>query len=54
MAATPKGPQKARIDYTIDRQVYDNFVRTCSKKGYTPNVIIERLMKKYFEQDNIV
>jgi hypothetical protein len=51
MAATPKGPQKAKIDYNIDRFVYDDFVRLCSKKGYAPVVIIERLMKKYTELD---
>jgi hypothetical protein len=50
MAATPKGPQKARIDYNIDRQTYDDFVRLCSKQGFAPVVVVERLMKKYIEQ----
>ncbi|MBR9702645.1 hypothetical protein GOV10_01290 [Candidatus Woesearchaeota archaeon] len=49
MAATPKKPQKMKIDYNIDKPTYDDFVRLCSKKGFTPNVIIERLMKKYVE-----
>lgn len=50
MAATPKGPQKVRIDYNIDKPTYDDFVRMCSKKGFTPNIIVERLMKKYTDQ----
>jgi hypothetical protein len=49
MAATPKGPQKVRIDYNIDKQIYDDFVRACSKKGFMPNVLVERMMKKYTE-----
>ncbi len=49
MAATPKGAKKMKIDYMIDRGIYDEFVKACSKKGYTPNVIIERLMKRYNE-----
>lgn len=49
MASTPKGPQKVRIDYNIDKPTYDDFVRLVSKKGYVPTVIVERLMKKYVE-----
>ena len=49
MAATPKKPQKVKLDYNIDKQVYDDFVRMCSKKGFAPNVITERIMKKYTE-----
>ncbi len=47
MAATAKKPQKVRLDYNIDKQTYDDFVKACSRKGYAPNVIVERLMKKY-------
>ncbi|MBW2965088.1 hypothetical protein KY363_06530 [Candidatus Woesearchaeota archaeon] len=49
MAATPKGPQKVRIDYNIDKPTYDEFVKACGKKGYAPNVVVERLMKKFIE-----
>jgi hypothetical protein len=49
MAATPKGPQKVRIDYNIDKQIYDEFIRTCSKKGFAPNIVVEKIMKKYVE-----
>lgn len=49
MAATPKKQQKVRLDYNIDKQAYDDFVKACSRKGYAPNVVVERLMKKYTE-----
>ena len=46
MAATPKKPQKVKIDYNIDKDIYDTFVKICSSKGYAPGVIVERLMKR--------
>ena len=49
MAATPKGPQKVRIDYNIDKQIYDQFVRVCSAHTYAPQIVVERLMKKFIE-----
>jgi hypothetical protein len=49
MAATPKGPQKVRADYNLDKKTYDDFTRICSKKGFAPTIIVERLMKKYLE-----
>jgi hypothetical protein len=49
MAATPKGPQKVKIDFNIDKPTYDLFIRLCSKNGYQPAVVIERMMKKYNE-----
>ena len=50
MAATPKAPQKVRIDYNIGKQTYDDFVRLCSKKGYVPTIIVEKLMKSYIDK----
>lgn len=32
MASTPKGPQKVKIDYNIDKLTYDNFVDYAVKK----------------------
>lgn len=49
MAAKPKDAKKVRLDYNIAKEVYDDFVRMVSKKGYVPTVIVERLMKKYTE-----
>jgi hypothetical protein len=53
MAATPKQQQKVRLDYNIDKQIYDDFVRACVKKGFAPNVVAERLIKKYNETGQI-
>jgi hypothetical protein len=53
MAASLKLPQKARTDYSVDKQVYDDFMKACSKKGFAPNVIVERMMKKYTETGQI-
>jgi hypothetical protein len=49
MASYPKGPQKMKIDYNIDRQTYDEFVKACSRKGFAPQVIVEKLMKRFTE-----
>ena len=49
MASTPKGPQKMKLDYTVDRKIYDDFIRACGQKGYAPHIVVERLMKKYVE-----
>jgi hypothetical protein len=53
MASTPPGAQKMRIDYNIDRKIYDNFIKICSKKGFAPQVIVERAMKKFIETGQI-
>ncbi len=49
MAGTPKAAKKMKIDYNIDRGIYDAFIKACTRKGYTPNVVVERLMKKYID-----
>lgn len=49
MAGTPKAAKKMKIDYNIDRGIYDAFIKACSHKGFTPNVVVERLMKKYID-----
>ncbi len=49
MAATPKGPQKIKLEYYIDRGTYDNFTRSCSQKGYAPQIVLEKLMKRFSE-----
>ena len=53
MAATPKGPQKVRIDYNIDKPTYDSFVRQCGNKGYAPGIVVEKMMKRYVETGQI-
>ena len=49
MASTTPGAQKMKIDYIIDKKVYDEFVKNCSRKGFAPQVITEKLMKKFNE-----
>jgi len=49
MAAALKAAQKMKLDYSVDRKVYDDFVKACSHKGYAPNIIIEKLMAKYVQ-----
>ena len=47
MAATPKGIAKIKLDMmVVERSVYDEFTRWCSKHGYSANVLIERFMKE--------
>lgn len=53
MAATPPGPQKMRIDYNIDRKTYDDFVKMCSRKGFAPQIIVEKCMRKFIETGQI-
>ena len=49
MAAKPKDAKKIKLDYNIDKAVYDDFVRLASKKGFAPGVIVQKMMKKYAE-----
>ena len=53
MAATPPGPQKRRIEYDIARDIYDQFAKSCSHKGYAPQVVIEKMMTKFIQTGNI-
>ncbi|MDP2672189.1 MAG: hypothetical protein Q8O84_00050 [Nanoarchaeota archaeon] len=53
MASYPPGAQKAKLDYTIDRKVYDEFVKICSRKGLAPQVILEQAMKKFTQTGQI-
>lgn len=47
MAATPPNAQKRKLDFNIDRDVFDNFMKLCSLKGFAPQVELELLMKRY-------
>jgi hypothetical protein len=47
MAATPPNAQKRKLDWNIARDVYDNFIKMCSHRGFAPQVELEILMKKY-------
>ena len=51
MAASLKAPQMRKLEVGIHAEVYDQFMRNCSKKGYAANVLIEKLMKEYNEKN---
>jgi len=53
MASTPPGAKKQKIDYVIDRAIYDAFVKSCSHKGFAPQVIVEKLMKTFSETGRV-
>ncbi|MDD3174949.1 MAG: hypothetical protein PHU51_00560 [Candidatus Nanoarchaeia archaeon] len=53
MAASLKKQAKVEIKYGIDKEIYDNFVRACSKKGFAPNVVVEKFMEKYNQTGQI-
>jgi len=42
-----------RIDYNIDRKPYDGFIKACSRKGFAPQIIVEKAMKKFIETGQI-
>ena len=46
MAATPKGISKIKLDMVVERSAYDEYVRWCSKHGYSVNVLIEKFMRE--------
>jgi len=49
MAASLKAPQKMKLDYNVDRDTYNDFMRKCTEKGFAPNIVVERLMKRFNE-----
>jgi hypothetical protein len=53
MASTPPGAQKMKIDYVIDRKIYDDFAKACSRKGFALQVVVEKLMAKFNQTGQI-
>jgi hypothetical protein len=53
MAATPPSPKKRKLEANIDQNVYDEFAKMCSRKGYAMQVILEKAMRKFNETGNI-
>lgn len=53
MVVTAPGPPKMKLDYIVDRKIYDEFVKLCSRKGYALQVIIEKAMKKFAETGQV-
>ncbi|MEX2017426.1 MAG: hypothetical protein WD876_03050 [Candidatus Pacearchaeota archaeon] len=53
MAATPPDPKKRKLDYSISQAVYDEFVKLCSRKGFAPQVILEKAMQKFIQTGQV-
>ena len=53
MAATPPGAKKRKLDYNVDQAIYDEFVKTCSRKGFAPQIILEQAMKKFVQTGQV-
>ncbi len=53
MASTAPGARKKKLDYNVDGAVFDDFMKTCSKKGYAPQVILELAMKKFIQNGQV-
>ena len=49
MAATAPGAKKRKLDYNVDKAIYDEFAKACSRKGFAPQVILEQAMKKFVQ-----
>jgi hypothetical protein len=47
MAATPPEAQKRKLDFNVDRNIYDAYMKACSNKGFAPQVVLEKLMTKF-------
>ena len=39
MAATPPNAKKRRVEYNLDQNTYDDFVKACSRKGFAPQAM---------------
>ena len=47
MATYPPDPRKRKLDYNIAQNIYDDFAKACSRKGFAPQVVLEKLMAKF-------
>ena len=53
MTATPPAQKKRKLDYNVDQAMYDGFAKVCSRKGFVPQIILERAMKKFAQTGDI-
>ena len=47
MGTYPPDAQKREMKCNIDRRVYDDFAKMCSRKGFAMQVIVQKLMEKF-------
>ena len=45
--------KKREMKYNIDQNVYDEFMKACSRKGLAPQVLVEQAMKKFIQTGQI-
>ncbi|MDP1695887.1 MAG: hypothetical protein Q8L29_03170 [archaeon] len=53
MAASPPNAKKRKLDYNVDQNIYDEFAKACSRKGFAPQIILEQAMKKFTQTGQI-
>lgn len=53
MASTPPGARKRKMEYMIDQNTFDEFVKACGRKGYAPQVLVEQAMRKFIQTGQI-
>jgi len=53
MAATPPGAKKRKLDYMVDQNTFDEFMKACSRKGFAPQVVLEQAMRKFTQNGQI-
>jgi len=49
MAATPPDAKKRKMDYNVSQALFDEFVKSCSRKGFAPQVVLEQAMRKFVQ-----
>ena len=53
MAATPPGAKKRKLDYMVDQNTFDEFMKSCSRKGFAPQVVLEQAMRKFTQTGQV-
>ena len=53
MSEIHQAGKKREMRYNVDQNIYDAFMKACSRKGLAPNVIVEKAMKKFVETGQI-
>ncbi|HTY43697.1 MAG TPA: hypothetical protein VMC80_00435 [Patescibacteria group bacterium] len=49
MGTYPPEAKKREMKASIDQKVYDDFIKLVSRKGFAPQVIIQRMMEKFIQ-----
>jgi hypothetical protein len=53
MGTYPPDPRKRKLDCNIAQNIYDDFAKACSRKGFAMQVVIEKLMAKFNQTGQI-